>query len=62
VSSVPHSFPDLDLNDPHDLLGGGGYRWRGRHNYVDLTPGRGQAHVFAVRRASAPGQDSDVAS
>ncbi|HZI43613.1 MAG TPA: alpha-1,4-glucan--maltose-1-phosphate maltosyltransferase, partial [Ilumatobacter sp.] len=34
----------------HDLLGGGMYRWRGWHNYVDLTPGRGPAHVFAVRR------------
>ncbi len=34
----------------HDLLGGGVYRWRGWHNYVDLTPGRGPAHVFAVRR------------
>ena len=36
--------------DVHDLLGGGVYRWRGWHNYVDLTPGRGPAHVFAVRR------------
>jgi len=58
VSSIPHSVPDLDLH----LFGGGVYRWRGRHNYVDLTPGRGQAHVFAVRRASASRQDSDVAS
>jgi starch synthase (maltosyl-transferring) len=33
-----------------DLLGGGRYRWRGWHNYVDLTPGRGAAHIFAVRR------------
>ncbi len=32
-----------------DLLGGGRYRWRGWHNYVDLTPGRGAAHIFAVR-------------
>jgi starch synthase (maltosyl-transferring) len=45
----------LDLGDDdefevHDLLGGGIYRWRGWHNYVDLTPGRGPAHVFAVRR------------
>ncbi|MGA1555314.1 MAG: alpha-1,4-glucan--maltose-1-phosphate maltosyltransferase [Ilumatobacteraceae bacterium] len=32
-----------------DLLGGGTYRWRGWHNYVDLTPGRGAAHIFAVR-------------
>ncbi|HZB41908.1 MAG TPA: alpha-1,4-glucan--maltose-1-phosphate maltosyltransferase [Ilumatobacter sp.] len=34
----------------HDLLGAGVYRWRGWHNYVELTPGRGPAHVFAVRR------------
>jgi len=53
---------DDDEFEVHDLLGGGLYRWRGWHNYVDLTPGRGQAHVFAVRRASASRQDSDVAS
>ncbi|TDT14736.1 alpha-1,4-glucan:maltose-1-phosphate maltosyltransferase [Ilumatobacter fluminis] len=35
-----------------DLLGGGIYRWRGWHNYVELSPGRtGYAHVFAVRPA-----------
>ena len=47
---------DNDEFEVHDLLGGGIYRWRGWHNYVDLTPGRGPAHVFAVRRidASAP--------
>ena len=33
-----------------DLLGGGTYRWQGWHNFVDLTPGRGAAHIFAVRR------------
>jgi starch synthase (maltosyl-transferring) len=33
-----------------DLLGGGTYRWYGWHNYVDLTPGRGAAHIFAARR------------
>jgi starch synthase (maltosyl-transferring) len=43
----------------HDLLGGGTYRWRGWHNFVDLTPGRGAAHVFAVRRLTgAPGHGS----
>jgi starch synthase (maltosyl-transferring) len=41
---------DDDEFEVHDLLGGGTYRWRGWHNYVDLTPGRGPAHVFAVRR------------
>ena len=50
----PHTFGlglgDDDEFDVHDLLGGGVYRWRGWHNYVDLTPGRGPAHVFAVRR------------
>ena len=47
---------DNDEFEVDDLLGGGIYRWRGWHNYVDLTPGRGPAHVFAVRRidASAP--------
>jgi starch synthase (maltosyl-transferring) len=39
-----------DEFEVHDLLGGGVYRWRGWHNFVDLTPGRGPAHVFAVRR------------
>ena len=41
---------DDEVFEVHDLLGGGVYRWRGWHNYVDLTPGRGPAHVFAVRR------------
>ncbi|HSH11943.1 MAG TPA: alpha-1,4-glucan--maltose-1-phosphate maltosyltransferase [Ilumatobacter sp.] len=47
---------DDDEFEVHDLLGGGVYRWRGWHNFVDLTPGRGPAHVFAVRRipAAAP--------
>ena len=50
----PHEY-GLGLGDDeefevHDLLGGGVYQWRGWHNYVDLTPGRGPAHVFAVRR------------
>ncbi len=41
---------DDDEFEVHDLLGGGVYRWRGWHNYVELTPGRGgAAHVFAVR-------------
>ena len=40
---------DDDEFDIHDLLGGGTYRWRGWHNFVDLTPGRGNAHIFAVR-------------
>lgn len=42
-----------DEYDVVDLLGGGTYRWRGWHNYVDLTPGRGAAHIFAVRRPEA---------
>lgn len=50
----PHTFGlglgDDDEFEVHDLLGGGVYRWRGWHNYVDLTPGRGPAHVFAVHR------------
>jgi starch synthase (maltosyl-transferring) len=41
---------DDDEFEVDDLLGGGVYRWRGWHNYVDLQPGRGPAHVFAVRR------------
>ena len=40
-----------------DLLGGGRYRWRGWHNFVDLTPGRGAAHVFAVQRVDRIGSD-----
>jgi starch synthase (maltosyl-transferring) len=54
----PTSFGiGLDDDDEYvleDLLGGGMYRWRGWHNYVDLSPGRtGYAHIFAVRRADA---------
>lgn len=45
---------DDDEFDVVDLLGGGSYRWRGWHNYVELTPGRGQAHVFAVRPLAPP--------
>lgn len=41
---------DDDEFDVVDLLGGGTYRWRGWQNFVELTPGRGQAHIFAVRR------------
>ena len=41
---------DDDSFEVVDLLGGGSYVWSGWHNFVDLTPGRGQAHVFAVRR------------
>ena len=57
----------LDLGDDdefevHDLLGGGIYRWRGWHNYVDLTPGRGPAHVFAVRPVHTPTTNTEVAS
>ncbi len=52
----PATF-DLGIGDDDefvldDLLGGGVYRWRGWHNYVELSPGRtGYAHVFAVRPA-----------
>ena len=53
----PHAFGiglgDDEEYEVHDLLGGGVYRWRGWHNYVDLMPGRGPAHVFAVRRIGA---------
>jgi starch synthase (maltosyl-transferring) len=46
---------DDDEFELHDLLGGGTYRWRGWHNYVDLAPGRsGAAHVFAVSRIVDP--------
>jgi starch synthase (maltosyl-transferring) len=47
----------LGHDDPYevvDLLGGGVYRWHGWHNYVDLTPGRGAAHIFAARRIEEP--------
>ncbi len=33
-----------------DLLSGATYLWQGASNYVELTPGRTQAHIFAVRR------------
>ena len=32
-----------------DLLGGAEFRWQGRHNYVELDPGRSPAHIFLVR-------------
>jgi starch synthase (maltosyl-transferring) len=33
-----------------DLLSGATYLWQGASNYVELRPGRTQAHIFAVRR------------
>ncbi len=49
VDPATFGIGDDDEFELEDLLGGGTYRWRGWHNYVDLTPGRGAAHVFAVR-------------
>ena len=49
-----------DEFEVHDLLGGGVYHWRGWHNFVDLTPGRGHAHVFAVRPLAAPDADGSM--
>ena len=51
-----------DEFDVVDLLGGGRYRWRGWHNYVDLTPGRGAAHIFAVRRIDTETDDASTVS
>ena len=52
-TSTPRTYGlglgDDDEFEVHDLLGGGVYRWRGWHNYVDLTPGRGPR--ARVRRA-----------
>ncbi len=50
-----------DEYEVRDLLGGGVYRWRGWHNYVDLTPGRGAAHVFAVSRVEPRPEHGDAA-
>ncbi len=48
-----------DEFEVRDLLGGGVYRWRGWHNFVDLTPGRGHAHVLAVRSLQQAGEDGE---
>jgi starch synthase (maltosyl-transferring) len=37
-----------DAYEVHDVLTDARYRWRGPHNYVDLTPGMG--HIFVVHR------------
>ncbi len=37
-----------------DVLNGGEFRWRGRHNYVELDPSRTPAHLFLVRPDTAP--------
>ncbi|MDB5926090.1 MAG: glgE [Betaproteobacteria bacterium] len=36
----------------HDLLTDARYRWQGRRNYVELTPGMG--HIFVVRGPARP--------
>ena len=40
------SSPEIPY-DVHDLLTDARYQWRGRRNYVELTPGMG--HIFALR-------------
>jgi starch synthase (maltosyl-transferring) len=41
----------------HDLLTDSRYRWNGRRNYVELTPGMG--HVLSVRRPGGPARGTD---
>ncbi len=50
IRSLGIGLGDDDNYEVVDILGGGTYRWHGWHNYVDLTPGRGSAHVFTVHR------------
>jgi len=37
----------------HDLLGDAVYRWQGARNYVELDPGKIQAHILRVQRQAA---------
>ena len=41
--------------DVVDQLGGARFRWHGGHNYVDLSPWSGPAHVFTVEPLDDPG-------
>ena len=68
VNLDPHAdqsgFVELPLDelriDPdrpyevHDLLTDVRYLWHGPRNYVELRPATSQAHIFAIRRQSAP--------
>ncbi len=73
VNLDPHhaqsGFVELPLDelkvDPHqpyqvhDLLTDARYLWHGPRNYVELTPGRSQANVFAIRRHVRTEHDFD---
>ncbi len=55
-ASVPVDLFGLSENDPyqvHDLLTGERFVWRGRRNYVMLTPQGRPAHIFRLRRPVA---------
>ena len=60
--NVQTGWVDLDLADlgidpaqsfeVHDLLTDARFNWQGPHNYVELRPGDGPAHVLRVRGAT----------
>ncbi len=40
--------------EAHDLLSDARYGWRGRRNYVEITPDRAPAHIFRIERGARP--------
>ncbi len=44
----------------HDLLSGAHYLWQTGHNYVELDPGQGPAHVFRLQRHAHTERDFDA--
>jgi starch synthase (maltosyl-transferring) len=59
---LPLEELDLDPGQPyqvHDLLTDVRYLWHGPRNYVELRPGRQQAHIFAIRRRVQTEADFD---
>ena len=59
---LPLDELEVDPHQPyqvHDLLTDARYLWHGPRNYVELTPGRSQANVFAIRRHVRTEHDFD---
>lgn len=53
-------WSDGDIYEVEDLLTGNRFLWRGRRNYVSLTPDSNPAHVFKVRRRVGRTQGQDL--
>ncbi|MFY8215920.1 MAG: alpha-1,4-glucan--maltose-1-phosphate maltosyltransferase, partial [Chthoniobacterales bacterium] len=53
-------WADGDAFEVEDLLSGNRFLWRGRRNYVSLSPNTNPAHVFKVRRCVGRSQGRPV--